>query len=342
LCHETEKASETNLLSAVQNLKNAPYGEIVAYTPIIFDELFAILCRDYSDESYNKKIFNEITALVSLLCSEPQLKRSNSLQHYIKYRFKMNFNWARMLFEEILKNWLFSFKEIESSATKETTRIGSFYFDIMTKAIYEHIKSNNVLGKQYQFKNDIFIANLKAFVPELSQDIIRRSRTGVSIGKELNEGLAVFLCNCFPFLDRFIVFELIAGHINAISKQETEVLIGFKYDFLRIICAYEHYIPLNAPINSQGDVKFEKIVNIQKEFWKMYYLNGLLLSEVRLSLEHPSSEVRCNALITLKDVLCKLDLDARYKDVEMKRRIALMFFPFVVEVNSNLKYKLDE
>ena len=52
-----------------------------------------------------------------------------------------------------------------------------------------------------------------------------------------------------------------------------ETLIALKFDFIKIICGYEHYIQLNFPLRNSVDNPFEKLENLQKDFWL-----GLLIS----------------------------------------------------------------
>ncbi len=45
------------------------------------------------------------------------------------------------------------------------------------------------------------------------------------------------------------------------------MLLGFKFDFLRIVCGYEHYIALNLPSSDYLEKPFEKLSLIEKDFW---------------------------------------------------------------------------
>jgi len=52
-----------------------------------------------------------------------------------------------------------------------------------------------------------------------------------------------------------------------IQYSDPEQLIALKFDFIKIICGYEHYIPLNFPLRNSVDNPFEKLENLQKDFW---------------------------------------------------------------------------
>lgn len=67
--------------------------------------------------------------------------------------------------------------------------------------------------------------------------------------------------------------------------QEHSCLVHFKLDFLRIVCAHEHYVPLNLPLLLTADAEPSETVVCSERFRQSHFLAGLLLSELRLCLE---------------------------------------------------------
>jgi len=104
-------------------------------------------------------------------------------------------------------------------------------------------------------------------------------------------------------------------------------LIALKFDFVKIVCGYEHFIPLNFPLQSSVEKPFEKVTNIHRDFWERHFLAGWLLNEVSIALDNPSKLVRTKALTVLKDLLAKHEVDPRYNTPEKKARVAGIYFP---------------
>lgn len=91
----------------------------------------------------------------------------------------------------------------------------------------------------------------------------------------------------------------------------------YKFVFLDIICNHEHYISLNLPIqysklsprNRSPDSL--KDFTLSEEFCKHHFLVGLLLQEIKTSLNE-LAQIRRIALNTLKNLIAKHELDDRF------------------------------
>ncbi len=57
-------------------------------------------------------------------------------------------------------------------------------------------------------------------------------------------------------------------------------MMEFRFDFLRIICQHEHYIPLNLPLDCRatGDLYDYELTD---SYCKNHFLSGLLLRQVQ-------------------------------------------------------------
>jgi len=81
------------------------------------------------------------------------------------------------------------------------------------------------------------------------------------------------------------------------------VITEFKFRFLKIICDYEHYLPLNLPL--ADDLSHTNIMDIKRAYWKRHFLAGLVIDEIEKCMDKPQREVR----IMVRLVSDKVPLD---------------------------------
>lgn len=118
---------------------------------------------------------------------------------------------------------------------------------------------------------------------------------------------------------------------------------SYKFEFLAIITSYEHYIPLNLPINFNQFIKsptyelnfLESSMLINDEFCKNHFLTGVLLQEVRAALSEVS-QVRGIAISVLRNLLVKHSIDDRYQNKFQQSRIASLYFPYITLLLENI------
>jgi hypothetical protein len=56
-------------------------------------------------------------------------------------------------------------------------------------------------------------------------------------------------------------------------------MMEFRFDFLRIICQHEHYIPLNLPLDCRATGELYEY-ELTDSYCKSHFLSGLLLRQV--------------------------------------------------------------
>lgn len=146
-------------------------------------------------------------------------------------------------------------------------------------------------------------------------------------------------------IDRGFVFKLINNYMDRFNPGDPRLLQEYKFSFLEIVCSHEHYISFNLPIqhtrlsprNKSPDAVQES--TLSEEFCKHHFIVGLLLQEVRTSLNEVA-HIRKIALNTLKSLVAKHELDDRYQSKGQMHRIALIYLPWLSIVLENLN-RLD-
>ncbi|XP_044525280.1 dedicator of cytokinesis protein 9 [Gracilinanus agilis] len=172
---------------------------------------------------------------------------------------------------------------------------------------------------------------VETVVNMLMPHITQKFRDNPEASKNANHSLAVFIKRCFTFMDRGFVFKQINNYISCFAPGDPKTLFEFKFEFLRVVCNHEHYIPLNLPMPF-GKGRIQRYQDLQldysltDEFCKYHFLVGLLLREVGNALQE-FRDVRQIAISVLKNLLIKHSFDDRYASRSHQARIATLYLP---------------
>ena len=112
-------------------------------------------------------------------------------------------------------------------------------------------------------------------------------------------------------------------------------MFELKFEFFRSVFEYEHYIPLNLPIDirMKGEVH-ESTLN--DAFCSSHFLVGILLKEVSSALYEPKV-VRKYAIRVLRNLLVKHEFDDRYQS---EVSILLQFYILHILYNTYFIFKI--
>ncbi|XP_053393820.1 dedicator of cytokinesis protein 7-like isoform X3 [Mercenaria mercenaria] len=290
----------------------------------------------------------------------------------------------KLVHEEFALQWV-----VLSGSTRETALANSwFFFEIMIKSMAEHLSKTDSLcaPRQMRFPPQ-FIDDVQSLVYVLIKDIVERYVRDPPMIRSLNTSLAFFLQDLLSYMDRGFVFQLIKQYtyeVNLKIKSLTDAtsLRLLHLDFLRIICAHEHYFTINLPfgtpltpstnsssptpsiasITSQDSqssyTSTSTITNkgvfydLTPEFQSQHYLVGLVLKDLSLALDTNNPTLHHKAINVVGNLLQNHDLDVRYTDLEMKARLAALYLPLVgitikalpqlYDPNTEGRYRTDE
>ena len=161
--------------------------------------------------------------------------------------------------------------------------------------------------------------------------------------KFANHALAHFIARMFSLMDRGYVFRLIKLYLDKFHTAKDSVpLHTYKFEFLAIVTSYEHYVPLNMPINFaqvlkplNSETAPENAMVITEEFCRNHFLTGVLLQELRSALSEVH-QVRGMALSVLRNLVVKHSIDPRYHSKFQQSRISSLYFPFISLIIENL------
>ncbi|GAB1299191.1 Dedicator of cytokinesis protein 9 [Apodemus speciosus] len=301
----------THLVSTVytQSLHAMEGHVMIAFLPTILNQLFRVLTRATQEE-----VAVNVTRFAYK--AEP----------YIASEYKT-------VHEELTKSMTTILKPSADFLTSnKLLKYSWFFFDVLIKSMAQHLIENN---KVKLLRNQRFPASyhhaVETVVNMLMPHITQKFRDNPEASKNANHSLAVFIKRCFTFMDRGFVFKQINNYISCFAPGDPKTLFEYKFEFLRVVCNHEHYIPLNLPMPF-GKGRIQRYQDLQldysltDEFCRNHFLVGLLLREVGTALQE-FREVRVIAISMLKSLLIKHSFDDRYSSRSHQARIATLYLP---------------
>nr|XP_019612446.1 PREDICTED: dedicator of cytokinesis protein 9 isoform X11 [Rhinolophus sinicus] len=348
-CQKTESGAQALGNELVKYLKSlhAMEGHVmIAFLPTILNQLFRVLPRaTHEDVAVN---VTRVIIHVVAQCHEEGLE--SHLRSYVKYAYKAEPYIAseyKTVHEELTKSMTTILKPSADFLTSnKLLKYSWFFFDVLIKSMAQHLIENS---KVKLLRNQRFPASyhhaVETVVNMLMPHITQKFRDNPEASKNANHSLAVFIKRCFTFMDRGFVFKQINNYISCFAPGDPKTLFEYKFEFLRVVCNHEHYIPLNLPMpfgkgriqryqaflsptveSNETPVDLQLDYSLTDEFCRNHFLVGLLLREVGTALQE-FREVRLIAISVLKNLLIKHSFDDRYASRSHQARIATLYLP---------------
>uniref|UniRef100_A0A674KEX9 Dedicator of cytokinesis 9 n=1 Tax=Terrapene triunguis TaxID=2587831 RepID=A0A674KEX9_9SAUR len=334
-CQKTESGAQalgTDLVKYLKSLHAMEGHVMIAFLPTILNQLFRVLTRT-TQEEVTVNVTRVIIHIVAQ-CHEEGL--DSYLRSYVKYAYKAEPYIAseyKTVHEELTKSMTTILKPSADFLTSnKLLKYSWFFFEVLIKSMAQHLIEN---AKIKLLRNQRFPASfhhaVETFVNMLMPHITQKYRDNPEASKNANHSLAVFIKRCFTFMDRGFVFKQINNYISCFAPGDPKTLFEFKFEFLRVVCNHEHYIPLNLPMPF-GKGRIQRYQDLQldysltDEFCKNHFLVGLLLREVGNALQE-FRDIRQIAISVLKNLMIKHSFDDRYSSRSHQARIATLYLP---------------
>uniref|UniRef100_A0A7N8WRT7 Dedicator of cytokinesis 10 n=1 Tax=Mastacembelus armatus TaxID=205130 RepID=A0A7N8WRT7_9TELE len=236
--------------------------------------------------------------------------------------------------DENLDHYLHSYIKVYKHTVEVTYCTKGPSSDPIIKVCYSHYSWFSTVDLQLpQRFPSSYLSRVETLVETVSEHIFYKNKEMAEETRSANLAVAAFVKRCFTLMDRGFTFKLISNYINMITATDSKVLCELKFEFLREVCNHEHYIPLSLPLPSARIPVPE--YNLTGEFCRKHFLTGLLLRELGLALQD-EQDLRHLALATLKTLMAKHSLDARYATKEKQARIASLYLPLYGLILDNM------
>ncbi|XP_054631989.1 dedicator of cytokinesis protein 9-like isoform X2 [Dunckerocampus dactyliophorus] len=337
----SEQASEGGLVKFLKSLHAVEGHIMVNFLPTILNQLFCILTgASHEDVAVN---VTRVMVHVVAQCHEEGL--GHYLRSYVKFVFKPETDSStdvKTVHEELAKAMTAILKPSTDFLTSNKLLKHSWYFfEALVKAMAHYlIQSDKVkLARHQRFPGSFYHA-VETLVNMLMPHITQKYKDNLDVARNANHSLAVFIKRCFTFMDRGFVFKQINNYVNFFLPGDPKTLHEFKFEFLRIVCSHEHYVPLNLPMPfGKGRVqRFQDLqldYSLSDDFCRNHFLVGLLLREVGGALQE-SPEVCQIAVQVLKGLMMKHAFDDRYAAKSHLARLATLYLPLFGMLQENV------
>ncbi|XP_062417329.1 dedicator of cytokinesis protein 9 isoform X2 [Pungitius pungitius] len=366
------QASEGELVKYLKSLHAMEGHVMVNFLPTVLNQLFCVLTRaTHEDVAVN---VTRVMVHVVAQCHEEGLE--HYLRSYIKFVFKpepYSSTDVKTVHEELAKAMTAILKPSTDFLTSnKLLKYSWYFFEALVKSMAHYlIESGKVkLSRNQRFSVSYYHA-AETLVNMLMPHITQKYKDNLDAARNANHSLAVFIKRCFTFMDRGFVLKQINNYMNCFMPGDPKTLYEFKFEFLRVVCNHEHYVPLNLPmpfgkgriqrfqgkqVECAGVVSLHLFLSTQislvlpasdlqldysltDDFCQNHFLVGLLLREVGGALQE-FREIRQIAIQVLKGLMIKHTLDDRYAAKSQQARLATLYLPLFGLLQENV-YRLD-
>uniref|UniRef100_A0A8C8JFJ0 Dedicator of cytokinesis 10 n=1 Tax=Oncorhynchus tshawytscha TaxID=74940 RepID=A0A8C8JFJ0_ONCTS len=317
-----------NCLKGLLSIEKIPV--IIRFLPVLFNQLFKVLTQNDNDEVTT----TTTRVLVHIVAKCHEEKLDHYLHSYIKFVFKAESHGFRTVHEELAKGMSSDLKSNEQLAIRNILRFSWFFFELIVKSMAQHLVDSDNLPRPQRFPST-YLSRLESLVMTVSDHIFWKNKELAEETRSANLAVAAFVKRCFTLMDRGFTFKLISNYVNMITATDNKVLCEFKFEFLREVCNHEHYIPLSLPLPSAHITVDVPEYSLTGEFCRKHFLTGLLLRELGLALQD-EQDLRHLALASLKNLMAKHSMDARYAMKDKQARIASLYLPLYGLILDNM------
>ncbi|KAI4883850.1 hypothetical protein NFI96_017538 [Prochilodus magdalenae] len=347
------QSSGGELVKYLKSLHAMEAHVMINFLPTILNQLFCVL----TSAAHEDVAVNVTRVMIHIVaqCHEEGLE--HHLRSYVKYVFKTDANTAtgKTVHEELAKAMTTILKPSTDFLTSnKLLKYSWYFFEALVKSMAQYlIESGKVRLSRNQRFSASFHHTVETLVNMLVPHIVQKYKDNLDAARNANHSLAFFIKRCFTFMDRGFVFKQINNYINCFMPGDAKTLYEFKFEFLKVVCNHEHYIPLNLPMpfgkgriqrfqavqyssmESQSDVDLQLDYSLTDDFCKNHFVVGLLLREVSGALQE-FRDIRQIAIQVLKNLMIKHTFDDRYTSKSQQARLATLYLPLFGILQENV------
>ncbi|XP_076152864.1 dedicator of cytokinesis protein 9 [Alosa pseudoharengus] len=335
------QASDGELVKFLKSLHAMQGHVMINFLPTILNQLFHVL----TSATHEEVAVNVTRVMVHIVaqCHEEGLE--HYLRSYVKYVFRpepYSGSNSKSVHEELAKAMTAILKPSTDFLTSnKLLKYSWYFFEALMKSMAQHLMES---GKVKLSRNQRFSASfhhaVETLVNMLMPHITQKYKDNLDAARNANHSLAVFVKRCFTFMDRGFVLKQINNYINCFMPGDPKTLYEFKFEFLKVVCNHEHYVPLNLPMPF-GKGRIQRFQDLQldysltDDFCRNHFLVGLLLREVGGALQE-FGEIRHIAIHVLKSLMIKHTFDDRYVSKSQQARLATLYLPLFGLLQENV------
>uniref|UniRef100_A0A672JMT7 Dedicator of cytokinesis 9 n=1 Tax=Salarias fasciatus TaxID=181472 RepID=A0A672JMT7_SALFA len=346
------QGSGGELVKYLKSLHAMESHVMIKFLPTTLNQLFRVL-TSATQEDVAVNVTRVMIHIVAQ-CHEEGLE--HYLRSYVKFVFRTEphtSSTTRTVHEELAKAMTAILKPSTDFLTSnKLLKYSWYFFEALVKSMAQYlIESCKVKLSRNQRFSASFHHTVETLVNMMMPHITQKYKDNLDAARNANHSLAVFIKRCFNLMDRGFVFKQINNYSNCFMPGDPKTLFEFKFEFLRVVCNHEHYVPLNLPmpfgkgriLRFQGERKACSSrscsqpldYSLTDDFCKNHFLVGLLLREVSAALQE-FREIRQIAIQVLKTLMMKHTFDDRYTSKSQQARLATLYLPLFGLLQENV------
>ncbi|XP_049848872.1 dedicator of cytokinesis protein 11-like [Schistocerca gregaria] len=337
--------SGPDFLKALDALSKVPDRILLANFVSILNQLWKILLSDTLDESYFGHSFCSIIEVAlkvyNLTADGESVNISEELVSYADYHYDPS-EYSSLCYEFICEAWVYllnisskldkaqaSKSSISNLTTATVLDLSWWLFSLIKHSMEYKVIVQNEAGSNLSHQNR-FSLKLKDDLTTIFQ-LFHFYRT-VSPEKFVfsNRFIAAFCRDLLRIMDRGFVLSLVYVYISALDEDPST--FALRFEFLKILSTYEHYIPLNLP----GVVEYNNTDLVHAPYLSRHFFSGMYTDEfkrITACEDTPEiSDIRQAAIISFRNLIWSHCTDPRYADIESYKLIAGIYFPWAIQM----------
>ncbi|XP_038049976.1 dedicator of cytokinesis protein 9-like isoform X5 [Patiria miniata] len=340
-CENWDSKNTDSVVQYIKAMHAVDTDALIKFLPVILNQLFRILPMAMMDGVQ----LNIVRLIVFIVSQVHEVGREDVLYSYVKYVFETGkeTELQKTVHEELVKNLAMSLRpSTDHQVIKSLMKHMWFFFNIIIKSMAQYLIKGSRLDlsriKRFSTNFQTGLRNLvQTLMPHILQKQDVRQRQDA---KDANFHLANFIKRCFTYMDRGFVFRLVNCYMGFFSPDDPKPVFEMKFEMIRVLCSYEHYLALNLPLQKKGQQSGKNFKNLHydyqltEEYCQNHFLTGLLLREVGSGL-HDVTEVRQNGIRVLRNLLAKHSFDDRFLSKQYQARIAALYLPLIAIILEN-------
>eukprot|EP00045_Choanoeca_perplexa_P017909 m.271404 g.271404 ORF g.271404 m.271404 type:complete len:2093 (+) comp17671_c2_seq2:84-6362(+) len=335
--------SEAKLKAATQALHDVDLKTMFAFQPVLFNQLLELLQYSAGDAKVGLEAVRYLIFAVGKFHQDITHKPLGSdvshnalLSSYVEHVACMELDGQRRrlpVHTEMVKHILELLSGPDNQYEETLYQHAWFFFRVIYKSMAYTVAASQQgwnTPRNQRFSTG-FLEQLYKLYMAIGNHAAEKSNTDHGMARAIMVDLARFMVDLLSVADRGVCFRIIEGFFQHLDQQPDKqgFLLTCRYEYLRIVCNYEHYVALNLPLT--GKHVEESITQLSMSYKDRHYLAWLLLDALRTQLRACTSvELRVRAIANVRNLLGRHDVDPRFQTRERRERVASLYFPLVM------------
>lgn len=346
--HDGTPRSSAGLCQRIKALHAMSTQTLFHYMPPLFNQLLSLLPAsiEENDEVSVNTVRYLIYAVGAMHQEMNETPKNPLLAAYVRdvFRSPPPSQWGRTVHGELVRYVAAILGHEASQPATNVVDLSStfvkhawFFLELIAKSMVQTVARTSLNGSRAGRFTKTFYADVNSLFDGLISVLEAKAGTDLAVATSLNKSLAVFTNDLFGVADRGFVFSLVERYVTSIVSADVRSshLIVCKFDYLGLVCGYEHYIPLNLPRDPETMAEAVPLLNY--EFKRMHYLAYVIQTEVSKMMDPQTRfpALRHRAIATLRMLIAGHEGDRRYGDPARRNRVCSLYFPVLSLVLSN-------